>query len=483
MQRSSAFMQTRSGGRWAGIAVVGLVTLILAGCASTSPGPRVDAGPQQDLWFTDVTVLDVETGRRLTFRDVTVRDGRIAAIEAAGRGTPPKGAVVVPGAGATLIPGLVDMHGHVNTQSAPPWAGEFPNPDAMLAGYLYAGVTTVFDPGDSGADATRRRDAIARGSQLGPQIFTAGPVHTAPEGHPIALVKALLPGWISWYVARQVAVPLPDADAARRAARSLGARGVDLAKIVIDEIPLGSPRLDREVASAFVATARGEGLRTVAHIGTTEDAIDAAEAGVAAWVHGVYKERISDADVAKLAGYGIPMVTTTEVFDSYARIRKGPRVATPIEREIASASVLDSFHPIPDGFDTGALDSWQELNFEAYEAGVRIENVRRLHAAGVTILAGSDTQSGVFPGAGLHRELGHLVAAGMTPLEALRAATLDPARFLEATETPSFGNVRVGQRADLLLVSGDPTRDIGAVSRIREVVAAGRRLGRTPVSE
>jgi imidazolonepropionase-like amidohydrolase len=111
----------------------------------------------------------------------------------------------------------------------------------------------------------------------------------------------------------------------------------------------------------------------------------------------------------------------------------------------------------------------------------RTENVRRLHSAGVEIFAGSDTQSGVFPGAGLHRELANLARAGLTPIEVIRAATLGPARFLAKSETPDWGNVAVGQRADLLLVEGDPTRDVAALSAIRAVLEDGVPIERTPV--
>jgi imidazolonepropionase-like amidohydrolase len=98
------------------------------------------------------------------------------------------------------------------------------------------------------------------------------------------------------------------------------------------------------------------------------------------------------------------------------------------------------------------------------------------------MLAGSDAQSGVFAGPGLHRELLLLVEAGLTPAEALRAATLDPARFLTQSDDPDFGVIEVGKRADLLLVEGNPMLDVAALSRIQEVILGGMRLVRTPVS-
>jgi imidazolonepropionase-like amidohydrolase len=275
-------------------------------------------------------------------------------------------------------------------------------------------------------------------------------------------------------------VAVDSVEHANEAIDRLAEQKPDAVKIVIDEIPLGVPRLSREIARAIVARAKTHGLRTVAHIGTTQDAIDAAEAGVAMWMHGVYKERIPDDQIAALARYRIPMVATIEVFDSYARLRKGPRVATALERETVPAEQLDAFTP-PEGFSAGALTSWQELNERAVSA--RTDNVRRLHAAGVTILAGSDTQSGVFPGPGLHRELANLARAGLTPTEVIRSATLDPARFLAKSETPDWGNVAVGQRADLLLVEGDPTRDVAALSAIRAVIQDGVPIARTPVEK
>jgi imidazolonepropionase-like amidohydrolase len=181
-----------------------------------------------------------------------------------------------------------------------------------------------------------------------------------------------------------------------------------------------------------------------------------------------------------LAGFGIPMVPTLAVFDAYAALGQGPRTATPLETETASAAVLGAFHPVPAGYDM--------TPFAPYLAGLRAqrdawrENVRRLRAAGVTMLAGSDAQSGVFPGAGLHRELHLLVEAGLRPADAIRAATLDAARFLAGRERPDFGAVAAGKRADLLLVEGDPTRDLDALARIRAVMKGGLVLERIPLS-
>jgi len=337
-----------------------VVAALVAACASPAPSVRVarSAAPPSAVWIADVAVLDVATGERVSARDVLVADGRITAITRAGASAPPAGALVLSGQGATLVPGLVDMHGHVYADCHPVWAGALPDPEANLRAYLYAGVTTVFDPGDNSADAFERRARVARGELVGPHIYTAGPIHTAPEGHPIALIRAFAPWWIGWYLAPRVAVAVDSPEAANEAIDRVAEQKPDAVKIVIDEIPLESPRMRPEVARAIADRARMHGLRTVAHIGTTRDALIAAEAGVALWVHGVYKERIPDPDIAVLAGYRIPVVATIEVFDSYARLRSGPREATALERETVPAELLDSFTP-PEGFSVGTLTSWQ----------------------------------------------------------------------------------------------------------------------------
>jgi imidazolonepropionase-like amidohydrolase len=140
---------------------------------------------------------------------------------------------------------------------------------------------------------------------------------------------------------------------------------------------------------------------------------------------------------------------------------------------------LSSFDHVPDGAQPAFIAPYIE-NLRLQQQAWR-DNVRRLRAAGVTILAGSDTQMGVFPGAGLHRELRMLREAGMTPAETIRAATLDAARFLAHGGETEFGIIAEGKRADLLLVEGDPTTDLRALADIRAVIKDGLVLERLPL--
>jgi imidazolonepropionase-like amidohydrolase len=456
------------------------IALALAACVpqeANSPisVSLVDTG-EQGILIRDVDVFDAASLALVPGQDVLVVGERIASIAPTGTVATPAGVFVIPGDGATLVPGLVDMHGHLTTTTGPSWDMATPNPEDNLRAYLYAGVTTIFDPGDSSADAISRRERVARGELLGPRIYTAGKIITDPDGHPRAMVDQLAPWWINWYLKPQVASGVSTPAEAQAEVDERIEAGVDAIKVVVDSIPLGAAVIRQPVLLSVVEQAHDSAVPVVAHIGTTADAIAAAENGVDLWVHGVYKERIADSDIARLAAYGIPMVTTSEVFDRYGRATEGPIQPTSLEAEMVSDGKLAAFYPPPDDFDLGALESWLTLMQQTREA--RLDNVGRLHEAGVVILAGSDTQSGVFPGAGLHRELETLVEAGLTPAEALQSATLLPARFLSRGREPKFGTVTAGAYADLVLVNGNPVADISALSDIRQVLRGGRLLQR-----
>ena len=435
--------------------------------------------PPPALLIRDVPVLDVEAGTLVPHRDVLLVGDRVSRVAAAGTVSPPPGAATIAGGGATLLPGLIDMHGHVGGNPAPPWVGGMPDLDANLRAYLYCGVTTILDPADIASQIFPRRERVARGELLGPTIYAAGPMFTAPGGHPVPVLRQLAPWWLRWYLIPRLAVQVDTPSAARAAVDEVVGKGADVIKLGVDHLPDQAPRIGGEVLAAVVDEARRRGVRAVAHIGTVEDALDAARAGVAAWMHGVYKERIADETIPELAAFRIPMVATTVVFESYALIGQGPRPPTPLERETAPADVLAAFDHVPASYDFSFFGPYLEKM--RAQRGAWRDNVRRLHEAGVTILAGSDMQAGVFPGAGLHRELHLLAESGLTPAQAIRAATLDAARFLADGKEPDFGVVAEGKRADLLLVDGDPTRDLDALARIRAVIKGGVVLERRAI--
>jgi imidazolonepropionase-like amidohydrolase len=475
----------RAGRRRCAVRTLAVVLLLAGiGCGRRERAPLVvrPPGAAPTVLLRSVAIFDGLALQRTTPRDVLLDAGRITRVAAPGMIATPPGARVVEGEGLTLMPGLIDMHGHVGNSSAPPWLGGFPDPERNLESYLYCGVTTVLDPADLATQAFARRDAVARGELVGPRIFAAGPMFTAPEGHPVGVLRLLAPWWIRWYVTPRATRRVASTEEARAAVAALAPLRPDVVKVVVDAVPLGGQTIAPEALRAVVAEARARGIRAVAHVGTTADALAAADAGVAAWMHGVYKERIPDELIPQFVSARIPCVATINVFDSYSDLAEGRRAATELERETVSRETLDSFLPVPqDWASSPTLGPLIRAMADARQA--RRDNVRRLHAAGVTILAGADAQTGVFPGPGLHRELALLVEAGLLPAAALRAATADAARFIAATDEPEFGIVAEGKIADLVLVEGDPTTDIAAASRIRMVFQGGVPLERRPLRE
>ena len=475
-------MLRRLPGRSRWIAVVALAIIGSAGCEQAAP-PLVTklAGSPPRTRIKAVVIFDGRSPELIPRRDVVLEDGRITAITDPGFQAA-AGELVIDGAGRVLMPGLIDVHGHTGANSAPAWsnAPRFPDPERNLQSYLYAGVTTVLDPGDLAPDVFERRAAVAAGELLGPTIFAAGPIFTAPGGHPVGAMHAIVPWWIRWYVQPRITREVGTAAEARAAVAKLAAEKPDVIKVAVDALPDGAPLLGGEVLRAIVDEASGHGIRTVAHVGSVADALAAADAGVAAWMHGVYKERIPDELIARFVQPRIPVVATIFVFDDYADIYERKREPTALEREMVPADVLASFNAPPPGAQPPEFTEFFKMLAATRDA--RCDNVRRLNAAGVQILAGSDAQLGVFPGAALHREIAALARCGLSPFQVMYGATAAAARFVSGQSDPDFGIVKVGNRADLLLIGGNPLVDAAAVDDIVAVIKGGRVLERHPIA-
>lgn len=462
-------------------AIAWVLLVALAACAE-KPAPLVTrkSGPHPKTRIAHVFVWDGRADLIFPPKDVIIENGRITAMLAPG-GKPTEGELVIDGTGAILMPGLIDVHGHTAANSVPPWSGSsgFPDPERNLESYLYAGVTTVLDPGAIAPDVFDRRAAVAKGDLLGPQIFAAGPMFTVPGGHPVGVMHEIVPWWIRWYVQPRMTREVGTAAAARAAVNALLPSKPDVIKVMVDAVPLAAPILGGEILRAVVDEARKHDVRTVAHIGTVADALEAADAGAAAWMHGVYKERIPDEMIPRFKAAGIPYVATSFVFDDYADIWEGKRASTQLERETVAPEILASFATMPREEQGPEFQKFFALLTETRDA--RCDNVRRVSAAGVRVLAGADAQLGVFPGPALHREIATLIRCGLSPKLALEAATSAAASFIANTYEPDFGLARIGKRADLIMVGGNPLTEPAAIDDIRMVMKDGVVLERHPL--
>src|SRR5438094_508200 len=249
----------------------------------------------------------------------------------------------------------------------------------------------------------------------------------------------------------------------------------DVLKLAIDVGTGKVPRLARETIAAITAAGHAAGVRSIAHIGSSAEAIDAVRGGVDALAHAPWREELSAEAVRVIVAAHVPVVVTLAVWDLAGTPRTRASDFLPIEREVARAGLVAALlAPAP------ALDEATAAFLRAAAAAhdARRANVATLRAAGGPVLGGSEAcNPGDLPGAGLHLELVKLVEAGLTPGEALRAATWENARFIGG-DAADFGEIAVGKRADLLLVDGDPVDHIGDLGKIAQLVLDGAALTR-----
>ncbi len=461
--------------------------LALAAATATPARPQTVAQPGSTIAITNVTVVDVAAGRLHPAMTVLLTGERITAVGPAARARVPSSARVVRGNGRFLIPGLWDMHAHVDDQAA--WV--FPL-------YVANGVTGLRDMGSHIDRLTEWRAARERGEQV-PRVVAAGPIVTGLVDDPDPRMARVA-----------------DSVGAERAVDSLVGRGVDFIKV--------HDWLTPSSYAGILAAARRHRVAVAGHVPVAVHPLGAAAAGqrsiehqVNAWAdYTLYASTLESTFVRRaralvgkpfdpsrlIGGWPTPQLDSlTGSFsgataDSLARAMARAGVwHTPTLHVFStiyllppdSAASLRSprLRYVPASFRAqlpAMLADGAQLARDPVRLGARArlrdrhaEMVRRLHAAGVPLLAGTDAVPVyplTVPGFSLHDELLALVRAGVPAAAALRAATLEPARYLDATD--SLGTIAVGKVADLVLLAGNPLADIRNTTRIETVILRGR---------
>ena len=345
-------------------------------------------------------------------------------------------AQIVDGTGKTLLPGLIDSHVHVHSAEA-------------LEQALIFGVTSEFDmmmpPRLMAALKSSETSAMA-------DFWSAGILATAPGGHGTEYGFAI--------------PAITDAKKAQAWVDDRVAEGSDYIKLVYDDaseygLPRGRPTLNKQTMKAIIDAAHKRGKLAVAHIGSEWQAQDAINAGADGLAH-LFVGSSCDKHFGELvAAHHAFVIPTMTVLRSIC----GP---TATRRELIADAMLEPFL-------TPANISRLKETFPSSSRGLSCDGaakaIKELNAAGVPILAGTDAPNpGTTYGASMHEELVLLVGAGLTPTGALVAATSAPA---QAFHHPDRGRIAPGLRADLVLVSGNPTEDILATRNIVAVYKAG----------
>ncbi len=448
---------------------------VATGCAST-PLVHVDLANRGPECVSRVRIFDGVADQLTEPMNVVFAGGRIESVVPAD-GTVGPGCV--DGAGKTLMPGLIDSHAHAGLATGlPPWKLGLPNLPGHMQSFLYSGVTSVLIAATS-SGLPDLADDIRAGRAVGPSVFRASRIFTAENGHPVPMYKAVL-FWplTTLFIRPGVTEVASDADVGRAVDTELAERP-DFLKVVYDDIPPGTPHLTREALRRIVTLGRAGGTRTIVHVGSAKEAVDAAQAGAALLMHTPWEDELSDADVAAIAATGVAVVTTRRIYSAIGQVLGDRYQLHPLERASCSAGDAESFNHRPNGFTFGAFDASYEAALPGYDAHLGA-NVKKLADAKVTLLVGTDAGlPGIFQGASIHREMQALVEAGLSNADVLRAATSVPAHLLDPSRV--FGVIKAGAVADALLIDGDPLEDISATERIVSLWKGGLRVQRQPV--
>ncbi len=439
---------------------------IAVSTAFGSPGDR----PVPPTAFTGATVIDGTGAEPVADADLVMRDGEIACVGECEIGDDVH---VIDATGKWIMPGLVDGHVHYSQTG---WADgrpdatdvrdRFPyaevqadlraNPERFHRSYLCSGVTAVFDVGGhpwtwSLPDATEQ-------STSAPHVAAAGPLLSTVE-HDILNLPA----------SRQI-VPMMDQESARAAAEMVAAHESDAVK-VWGVMPPGQRESVRERLGVAADVSRESGIPLIVHATTLAGAKDALRAGAHLLVHSV-EDDVVDSEFLELArDAGTFYNPTLTVREGYVELLSREFAEDDVDLEcvdpatLRKARLTDSLPPV-DGLDVAA---YAERAAEGY--ATTVENLERVHEAGIPIVTGTDAGNPLtLHGPAINYEMEAMVEAGLTPMEVLVASTRNGARAMGRED---FGTVEPGMIADLLVLDADPLAEIRNAREVALVVRAG----------
>jgi imidazolonepropionase-like amidohydrolase len=449
------------------IAVIASVfagALAIGAACVTEPSLRVDV-PDRAVVLSGASVY-LGDGRTLDDALVILDGERIAAVLPRPRVdfSLPAGARVYDLHGKTILPGLVDLHTHLGADGCFTGTMGESRLRRELRADLSSGVTTVLDLGSLPWLAAERIRSQNDGWD-GPEILLAGPMITAPGGHPTAAE-----GRLSAMTAR-----VSNEKEARLAVARIADGGADVIKAVLEPGGYGGmsakPSLDARELAAIAEEAHARGLRLFVHVSTVESAKMALDAGADVLAHVPIRGKFAGTDLPRrLAAEGIPVLSTLSAFEGYYRLLDEPGY-------LDSPAVVAAVDPeVLDGCRGADVVSFADGNpfttFAREQFETARQNIAALRAAGAPLALGTDSGNLlVFHGPAVRRELTLLVTAGLSPSEAIDAATERAADALGRTD---LGAIRPGRRADLLVVDGNPAQHIEDLDKIEIVIRAGR---------
>ena len=442
-----------------------LLALIVIFGLSHQPLGEAAGGDPRTVVLVHVRLIDGAGGPPLENATITIRDGKIAAIATGNYVKPVAGAQVFDYSGKTIIPGLINAHGHLalvcGTQNSPTCYTR-DNIIAELRQYERFGVTSMLSLGLN-RDLIYEVRAEQRAGKLdGATVYSADRGIGVPDGAP-PLPRAT----------DQLYTPKTP-DEARTDVDAMAARHADFVKIWVDNMRGTKPAMDPAVYRAVIDQAHRDGLHVAAHVYYLADAKALVSDGVDVLAHSVRDQAIGEALLAVLKQRGvfyIPTLTVDESFFAFAEQpewKHDPLLEASAGPELLNALTGDAAREKVEHDPSLALHKRDFANDR--------KNLKLAYDAGVKVGFGTDSGAmpARIPGFAEHHELEMMVAAGLTPMQAIMCATKTNAELLGISQTA--GTLTVGRQADLIVLDGNPLDDIRNTRKMVAVWHGGREV-------
>jgi imidazolonepropionase-like amidohydrolase len=423
---------------------------------------------RQVVVLRNARVIDGTGGPARDHVSLVLRNGKIEQIGGA-EVVAPAGAQVRDLTGKTVMPGIISAHSHlglvVNDAESSATGYTRENVTAQLKQFERYGVTTILSLGLNRDLVFVLRDEQQADRLGGATIYTAGRGIGVPDGAPPLLVAA-----------DQVYRPATEKEA-RHDVDEMVAHRVDIVKIWVDKLHGWVPEMTPEIYKAVIDEAHKRHVRVAAHEYALEDAKQLVSDGVDVLAHSVRDQVVDDAFVRSMKQHHTWYVPTFTVDESaYVYAEHPAFMETAFFQQAAGPQLMAKFNA-PGYADKINQDPQTPQHQKDLTNGQ--QNLKKLFDAGVSVGFGTDSGAlpGRIPGFAEHHELALMVQAGLTPMQAITAATGENAKLLRATDR---GTIAVGKRADLLVLDADPLVDIGNTQRIFAVYHGGHSIADLP---